>query len=129
MKDLKIIETIKPKQVPSSKHQHKRRVHQPRKIRWELSQFSKLEPTQRGDQLKQDAKSSDAQETNKKIAAHPKQISTNIEECISWRLTFGETKWQEANLHRTLQFNHSLWHHATYRAYASYKRYQVDIQK
>ncbi|GBM07383.1 hypothetical protein AVEN_107154-1 [Araneus ventricosus] len=41
----------------------------------------------------------------KKNAAHPKQISVTIEECISWRLTVGETKWQEAKPHRTLQFN------------------------
>ncbi|GBM51694.1 hypothetical protein AVEN_215339-1 [Araneus ventricosus] len=101
MEDLKNIATIKPKQVPSSKHQHKRRVHQSRKIRWEIITIFK-----RGDQFKQGSGSGGAQETNKKLAAHPKQISVNVEECISWRLTVGETKRQEAKPHRTLGY---LW--------------------
>ncbi|GBM91625.1 hypothetical protein AVEN_166668-1 [Araneus ventricosus] len=102
IKDLKKIERNKPKQVPSSKCQQEQRVYQSTKIHWEMITNYKIRADANRRPIKEGSRSGDAQEIKKKIAAHPKQIGVNIEECISWRLTTGKTKWQEAKPNRRL---------------------------
>ncbi|GBM67760.1 hypothetical protein AVEN_264773-1 [Araneus ventricosus] len=82
MKDLKKIARKKPKQVPSSKRQQEQRVHQS-KIRWETITIYKIRADTNKRPIKQGARIGDAQEVNRKIDAHPKQIGVDIKECFS----------------------------------------------
>ncbi|GBN79005.1 hypothetical protein AVEN_145706-1 [Araneus ventricosus] len=74
MKDLKKIASNKPKQVPSSKRQQEQRVHQSIKFRWETITIYKIRADTNKRPIKQGARIGDAQEINRKIDAHPKQI-------------------------------------------------------
>ncbi|GBL95756.1 hypothetical protein AVEN_693-1 [Araneus ventricosus] len=82
MEDLKNTATIQQKQVPSSKH--KQRVHQSRKIHWEIIAIFKIQA---------DAKRQPRRKRPIKRLLRT-QTSVNVKEGTSWRLIVRETKCQ-----------------------------------